>query len=140
MPSREEVQVFNITADEAEGWDASKRSIEQGNWVFINGGMPSDLGFTPGFLKPDDPRPAAVQFNERYVFGGWRPQKGWTSPPREEVKSVEDLMAMHFPGDPPMSALAFCFLEASNEVVVCYPYGYVAILQEDDSFEMCRMD
>lgn len=55
------------------------------------------LGYVPGFISADDPRPAAEQINERYgEFGGWRPNRGWRMHP--------DFIA--YPGDParPMAA------------------------------------
>ena len=35
---------------------------------------PNYVGFIPTFLDLEDERPAAVQFAERYLYGGWRPQ------------------------------------------------------------------
>ena len=38
---------------------------------------PDMLGYVPGFLVDSDPRPAREQFNERYRFGGWKPNRGF---------------------------------------------------------------
>ena len=91
------------------------------------------VGFIPTFLDEDDPRPAAEQFNERYmaVGGGWRPQKGFT---------VRDgRPTLYYPGDPPPEPLAVMTLHGA-ETIFIYRYGYVAIFQDDGSFEACRMD
>jgi hypothetical protein len=89
---------------------------------------PDDLGFIPTFIDTNDPRPAREQFDERYVWGGWRPQDGFTN--QEAV--------LHYPGDPPFHPLA-CFA-LRDEMIFVYPHAYVAIFQPDGSFEACRMD
>jgi len=91
---------------------------------------PDDLGLIPYFLLEADPRPAAEQFNERYAHGGgWRPQEGFTLLPSRALK---------YPGDSPMKPLAM--IQFRKELIMIYPYGYVAIIQPDGSFEACRMD
>jgi glyoxylase-like metal-dependent hydrolase (beta-lactamase superfamily II) len=89
---------------------------------------PDHLGFIPTFLDENDPRPAREQFNERYVYGGWRSQEGFTN---EEA-------TLFYPGDPPLKPLA-CF-GFREEMIFVYRYGYIAIFQTDGSFEACRMD
>lgn len=89
------------------------------------------LGALPGFLVEGDRRPAAVQFNERYIYGGWDPQSGFTM--NEETGEIS------YPGDPPMRPIYACLLN-NGELVLVYQYSYVAILQSDMSFEVCRMD
>ncbi len=88
------------------------------------------LGYLPGMLDADDPRPAAEQFNERYGFGGWRPQRGFTLD--------HDIFALKYPGDPMMLPIAMTHLR--DELIVFYPRAYVAIVQRGGGFEVCRMD
>lgn len=88
------------------------------------------LGFIPHFLVDDDPRPAAVQFNERYAHGGgWMPMEGWRALPDGRVE---------YPGDPPLTPIAASMLR--SETIRVYPYGLVMITQLDGSFEISRMD
>ena len=88
------------------------------------------VGFIPGFLDLDDPRPAAAQFEERYVHGGWRAQDGF--------KTGNQRFTLHYPGDPPLRPIAV--MQLRDEKIFIYPYAYVAIFQPDGSFEACRMD
>ena len=103
-------------------------------WTILNGarGHPDDiLGLLPMIFDSNDPRPAREQANERYAHGGgWNPQEGWELNP-----SNGNAM---YPGDPPMWPLAMA--ELNDERLYLYPYGYVAVVQQDGGFEMCRMD
>lgn len=90
---------------------------------------PEDVGFIPTFLDLDDPRPAAEQFQERYVWGGWRHQDGFTAASR---------FCLNYPGDPMMRPIAA--IPFRDEMVMIYRHGYVAIWQKDGTFEACRMD
>lgn len=87
------------------------------------------LGYVPRFLVEDDPRPAREQFNERYEFGGWKPNKGFTKDDRD---------FMTYPGDPALPPVVQRMLR--DERIVMYPGALVAIIQPDGSFEMARMD
>ena len=91
---------------------------------------PNYVGFIPTFLDLNDPRPAAIQFQERYEYGGWRNQEGFTA--------IDGTPTLKYPGDPPMKPIAVMRLH--DEVIFVYLHGYVAIFQEDGSFEACRMD
>lgn len=88
------------------------------------------LGFIPHFLYESDPRPAAEQFQERYVFGGWRPFQGFTM--------AADGSNIVYPGDPPMRLIAETKLR--EETIRLYECAWVAILQPDGSFEIAHMD
>lgn len=87
------------------------------------------LGLLPEFLYESDPRPAKEQFNERYVYGGWDSFKGFELTPSN---------ALVYPGDPPQIPLAQAKLR--DELIVFYNHDWVAIIQPDRSFEVCRMD
>jgi len=97
-------------------------------WTLRPGAHPEQLGLIPGFLDPDDPRPAREQFDAKYI-SGWRPQEGFVLP--------EGSVDLHYPGDPPMKALAFCRFR--KELVFVYEHAYVAILTKE-KLEVCRMD
>jgi hypothetical protein len=86
------------------------------------------LGYLPGFLDLDDPRPAKEQLNSNYI-AGWSPFKGFTMGLDGNLE---------YPNDPPTLALAECKLR--EEVVRLYQHAWVAIIQPDGSFEVCRMD
>jgi hypothetical protein len=90
---------------------------------------PDELGLIPSFLDSTDPRPAAVQFNENYQHGGgWRPMKDFT------LKNL----TLKYPGDPPMQPVYG--LRFRDEMILIYPYGFVAVVQKDGAFEAARMD
>jgi hypothetical protein len=91
---------------------------------------PGYVGEIPNFLDVDDPRPAAEQFQERYVYGGWRPQEGFTA--------INGTPILQYPGDPPLEPIACMALR--EELIFVYRYAYVSIFQKDGSFEACRMD
>ncbi len=99
-------------------------------WELLHPRMAHEhLGFIPGFLDEDDPRPAKEQFNERYVFGGWQPFQG---------HKLQADNTLKYPGDPPMRALAQTKLR--DELIILYEGEWVAIIQPDRSFEVSRMD
>lgn len=88
------------------------------------------LGFLPTFLSERDPRSAKEQFNANYAHGGgWHPLPGFKMLPSGAIK---------YPGDPPLPAVAKGKLR--NETILIYPYAWVAILQQDGSYEVARMD
>lgn len=100
-------------------------------WVMAEGLVPSDLGYLPGMLSDEDPRPAREQLDANYVHGGggyWR----------TEPASIDANDRLCYPGDPPQSPLAFTMLR--EETILLYPGDFVVILQEDGSFVFQRMD
>lgn len=104
-------------------------------WTFHDSRMTMEhLGFLPDFLHEADPRPAREQFDENYVFGGWRPMKGWVlhNPPAPEPPSLK------YPGDPSMRALATTQLR--DERIAFFSGAWVAIIQPDGGFEVARLD
>lgn len=96
-------------------------------WVMMNRG--DNLGLLPGFLVEEDSRPAREQINERYV-SGWTPVAG---------ASIHDGgRYMTFPGDPPFKARAVTVLR--NEKIILFTHDFLAIVQQDGSFEVARVD
>jgi len=88
------------------------------------------LGLIPYMLNPDDPRPAREQFDEEYQHGGgWKPFKGHT---------LRSNNSLEYPEDQPLIPIAE--IQFRDELVVIYDFGWVAIIQKDRSFEVCRMD
>ena len=101
-------------------------------WTLIHPRVqPDDLGLLTGMLSEVDERPAREQLHENYQHGGgWRPMEGFKLDRRH--------LLLTYPEDPPYRPLACCQLR--NELIVVYPYSWVAIIQPDHSFEVCRMD
>ena len=94
---------------------------------------PAHLGYLLFMLNDTDPRSARDQFDAGYRISGgcpWTPFKGHTMHPITK--------ALKYPGDPPLKPIAATWLR--NERIYFYPYAWVAIVQEDGSFEVCRMD
>lgn len=87
------------------------------------------LGFLPSFVFEDDPRHAAEQFNERYVFGGWSPFRGFEFDPKDG--------SISYPGDPVMKPLAKAQLR--DETIYFYQSAWVGI-HGPLGFEISRMD
>jgi len=85
-------------------------------------------GYIPGWLSEKDPRPAREQLDTGYI-SGWHPFEGF---------SMNSQEALCYPGDPPQHPLAEIRLR--DERIILYPSSWVAIVQKDGSFEVCRMD
>lgn len=90
---------------------------------------PEMLGFIPSFLDENDPAPAREQIDRAYRHGGgWSPFVGFAM--------TRD--GLCYPGDPPMAPLAETRLR--EEIVRFYDCSWVAIIQPDGRFEVCRLD
>jgi hypothetical protein len=88
------------------------------------------VGLLIDMLSACDPRPAREQLHTGYLHGGgWNPFKGFTLSPNNKL---------HYPGDPPTRPMAQAML--GDELIVVYKHAWVAIIQPDRSFEVCRMD
>lgn len=87
-------------------------------------------GYIPTFLDRNDPRPVKDQFNERYVFGGWQPFKGFKFDPLH--------FTLKYPGDPLM--LPIDSMKFRDETVILFQSAWVVILQKDNTWEVARMD
>jgi len=88
-------------------------------------------GYIPGFLDPNDPRPAKDQIHTNYSQGGgWHAYKGFKLDPKTRRLS--------HPGDPPIRPyLEICF---GDELVFIYPFSWVVIVQPDGAWEAARID
>jgi hypothetical protein len=87
------------------------------------------LGMIPLWLDERNPKSAREQLNDAYPFGGWDPFTGFR---------LGDDNSLRFPGDPPQRPIAEMRLR--DECILMYEHSWVAIIQPDRSFEVCRMD
>ena len=98
-------------------------------WIMKTSGMSEAmLGFIPAFLDEEDPRGAREQFNANYI-SGWDPFPGF------KMQVNGDLT---YPEDPPTKLLAEVRLR--DEIIRFYEHAWVAVIQPDGSYEICRMD
>lgn len=86
-------------------------------------------GYIPQWLSEDNPKSTREQLNDGYAFGGFDPFKGFRL-------NADD--SLSYPGDPPQHPIIEFTLR--NERVLMYPSSWVAVIQQDCSFEVCRMD
>lgn len=101
------------------------------------------VGFIPDFLSESDPRGACDQFEANYC-GGWHDMTvgkgGFTA--------FDDFRKLHYPGDPPLHALAEATLHGGvwadkdrrPERIIVYESAFVAVVAEDGSFRVSRLD
>lgn len=91
--------------------------------------LEESVGFIPNFASEGNPDSLKDQFNKSYSFGGgWNPLPGFTM----------DGDKIIYPGDsalPPIAKAKF-----RDQTVYVYPYSWVAIVEQDGSFEVSRMD
>lgn len=88
------------------------------------------VGIIPDMLNEHNPKPAKKQLHEGYPQGGgWSPFKGFT---------LREDNSLTYPGDPPQKPIAEMRLR--EELILIYEHAWVAIIQPDRSFEVCRMD
>lgn len=89
------------------------------------------LGHLPDMWSDEDPRCAVEQADMNYAHGGgWSPFKGFTM--------SADGSSLSYPGDPDMILLAETHLR--DETIRFYQSSWIAIIQPDGSYEICRMD
>jgi hypothetical protein len=101
------------------------------DWIAVRPGVtPDHLGLLPSMLDDEDPAPAREQLDRSYQHGGgWRPFPGHV---------LKKDLSLVYPGDPPAHALAMTRLR--DETIVLFEHEWVAIIQKDHSYEVCRMD
>lgn len=88
------------------------------------------IGAIPYWLDEHDLRPASEQLHSAYGHGGgWSPFNGFR---------LADDNSLTYPGDPALRPIAEMHLR--DELVLMYEHSWVAIIQPDRSFEVCRMD
>lgn len=88
------------------------------------------VGGIPDMISQNNPSKAKDQLNAGYGHGGgWRPFDGFRLQPDNSIK---------YPGDPALQPLAE--MKLRDELILVYEHAWVAIIQPDRSFEICRMD
>ncbi len=88
------------------------------------------VGEIPRWLDTGDSRPAKEQLNTAYGHGGgWHPFEGF---------QLRDDNSIKYPGDPALKPIAEMHLR--DELILMYEHSWVAIIQPDRTFEICRMD
>jgi len=93
-------------------------------------------GILPLMLDVLDTRDARAQLDANYAHGGgFRPFKGFelATPP-----TPDGSYGLRYPGDPVMPEVSRATL--ASETVVLFAYGWVAVIQPDQSFVVSRMD
>jgi hypothetical protein len=89
------------------------------------------VGIIPDMLDPSDPRPVKEQLNEGYAHGG-----GWHATVVDFKLGEDD--SLHYEGDPTL--LPVVEIRVRHERILIYQHAWVAIIQPDRSYEVCRMD
>lgn len=98
--------------------------------------MRKDLGLLPQFFSSSDPRPARDQLHEAYAHGGGvLPFDGF-----EGRFDFEDPFNSHidYPDDPPLFPVGWTLLR--EELILVFPYAWVAIVQPNGEFIVTRCD
>jgi hypothetical protein len=91
------------------------------------------MGAVPWFFDDEDPRPAAEQLNERYAHGGgFRP---WG---KEKWKLDAKALTIKWPGEKAMKPRAKATLH--TDTLVFYDHAILAIIHEDGTFDVTRVD
>ena len=100
-------------------------------WIlFGNRYPPEQLSILDTMLSEMDMRTAKQQLDTGYAqYGGWRPMQGF---------KLSHNLSLLYPGDPPIQPWAITKLR--NETICVYPGDWIMILQDNDSFEIARMD
>jgi hypothetical protein len=88
------------------------------------------VGTIPDMLSEHNSESATVQLHAGYGHGGgWNPFIGFKLNPDDSIK---------YPGEPALKPIAE--MKLRNERILVYEYAWVAVIQSDRSFEICRMD
>lgn len=98
------------------------------NWIIFDPNC--DLGFLPGLISENDPRPVKEQLEDTYAHGGgWNPMPGWR---------MDEDHTLRYPGDPAMRPLAMTYIR--DELILFYPHAFLCIMKPDKTFEVSRVD
>lgn len=94
--------------------------------------------YLPRFLSNDDPRSARDQINANYI-SGWNAFAGFELAKMKNLAGQSlHLYCLRYPGDPAMKERSRATLR--NEMVVLFDYDWIAIIQEDGTYEVARCD
>lgn len=93
------------------------------------------MGFIPQFVSSDDPRSAQEQINDNYRHGGgWCPLRGWMFNPTDSTIQFSDEEGT----DPPYTPVAETRIH--DQRLIVYRDAWVALVKDDGTFEVARMD
>lgn len=109
-------------------------------WTFHHPRMTlAHLGFIPAWLNASSPKSAKSQLGDGYAFGGWQPFSiGKIGEAKDGQFTMSADYILTYPGDPPLMPLASAKLR--DETILFYQSSWVAVVEADGSFEVCRMD
>lgn len=102
---------------------------------------PTRIGYVPSILLPFDPAPIREQLQVRYAHGGgYRPfpNKDKFTLTYDRERPNEAVLA--YPEDPDYREWARCYFPLSQELVIMFDSAITAIIQDDGSFELVRLD
>jgi hypothetical protein len=97
-------------------------------------------GLIPYMLDIEDLDGAVAQLNKSYAHGGgWRDFDGFLLVPHlvPGIAGRPDLF-LEYPGDPPLPRRWSARFR--DEAIAVFDYSWVAVIQRDGSFRVCRMD
>ena len=107
-------------------WEVTEQGRERG-FDILEG-----LGFIPTFISANSEDGIAKQIDNNYQHGGgWRHYDGFKMGSQHELIS-------QYPEDPPLFPLAIGTLR--GEKLYFYDYAWCAVVQEDGTFEVARID
>lgn len=87
------------------------------------------LGAIPFWLDEANPATAKDQLNAAYHFGGWIEVPGFT---------LNDDDSLSYPGDPDLKPIAEAMVH--EEKVYMYQYSIIAVVRQNRTFNVTRMD
>ena len=89
------------------------------------------VGILPSFVNEGNPMSVTKQINDRYSHGGgWRPLEGFVMDKNDR--------SIQYPEDPKLMPLAVGVIKGCE--VIVYDHGWVAVVNEDGSYEVSRID
>jgi hypothetical protein len=95
-----------------------------------------DLGFLPLIIASDWDLPAAEQIAQNYAHGGgYRPRPGFGL-----VAGKMGQALLQHAGDPDIRERSRLYLPYSDELCILFEHDFLAIVQDDGSFAVTRVD
>jgi hypothetical protein len=94
-----------------------------------------EVGYLIEIISDRDPRTVREQIESNYAHGGgWNPLSGFSLHLNQGIGCAE----LCYPGDPPMRERSRTHIR--DELVIVFTYDWVAVVQNDGSFAVTRMD
>lgn len=95
-------------------------------------------GYIPSFLFTGDKTAKARDLFDRHYISGWQPFDGFKLTVDRSLPFLDGAFKFKYPGDPVMRVIAVG--KFNDELILMLESEWVAIIQPDNSFEVCRMD